>query len=99
MTQKKWNSMKLKPVSWVVDEIEYTIPTDIWWSEDDIAKIITQDRQHTKEVLVGRLQEKHTREMQTGESLGKYKAFQRGEEHMRQKALQIIDETFKSESV
>ena len=34
---------------------------------------------------------KKTREMQTGENLGKYKAFQRGEEHMRSKLLDTLE--------
>ena len=34
---------------------------------------------------------KKTREMQSGENLGKYKAFQRGEEHMRSKLLDTLE--------
>ena len=53
---------------------------------------------HTKEVREQTLAEvrevianKKTREMQSGENLGKYKAFQRGEEHMRCKLLDTLE--------
>ena len=56
------------------------------WIDTLIQQVIT----NTGEELVRLIEIKHTREMQAGENRAKYLAFQRGEEHMRRKALDTI---------
>ena len=59
-----------------------------------VIQALREDRHTIYMALREGIEAKHVREMQPNENRAKYLAFVRGEEHMRKKALTLLDELF-----